>query len=63
MYNRELNLGLRANLEGWDGAGGGGKFTREVTYVYLELVLIGVWQKPTQYCKVIILQLKINFTK
>ena len=29
-------------------------------YVYLWLVHADVWQKPTQYCKVIILQLKVN---
>ena len=29
-------------------------------YVYLWLIHVDVWQKPTQYCKVIILQLKIN---
>ena len=29
-------------------------------YVYLWLIHIDVWQKPTQYCKAIILQLKIN---
>ena len=35
----------------------GGKFQREVTYVYLWLMCVEVWQKPTQYCKAIILQL------
>ena len=44
------------NLEGWDGMGGG----REVTYVYLQLIHADVCRKSTQYCKVIILQLKIN---
>ena len=33
------------------------------TYVYLWLIHVDVWQKPTQYCKAIILQLKINFKK
>ena len=33
---------------------------REVTYVYLWIIHVDVWQKLTQYCKVIILQLKIN---
>ena len=28
--------------------------------MYLWLVHVDVWQKPTQYCKAIILQLKIN---
>ena len=42
---------------GWEGRG---RAKREGTYVYLWLVPINVWQKPTQYCKAIILQLKIN---
>jgi len=37
-----------------------GSFKREETYVYLWLVHVDVWQKPTQYCKTIIPQLKIN---
>ena len=37
----------------------GGGFKGEGTYVYLWLILDDVWQKPSQYCKVIILQLKI----
>ena len=28
--------------------------------MYLWLIHIDIWQKPTQYCKAIILQLKIN---
>ena len=38
----------------------GGRFKRKGTYAYLCLVPIDVWQKPIQYCKTIILQLKIN---
>ena len=38
----------------------GGQFKREGTYVYLQLIRVDVWQKPTQYCKGSILQLKIN---
>ena len=49
------------HLEGWDGGGGvGGKLKREGTYVYLWLICVVVWQKPTQHCKAIILQLKIK---
>ena len=33
---------------------------REGTYVYLWLIHVNVWQKPTQYGKAIILQVKIN---
>ena len=46
------------NLEGWDGVGS--RFTREGTYVYLRLIHVDIWQKQTQYCKAIVLQLKIN---
>ena len=38
----------------------GGRFKREGTYVYPWLIHVDVWQKPTQYFKAIILQLKIN---
>ena len=38
----------------------GGGFKSEGTYVYLWLIHVDIWQKPTQYHKVIILQLKIN---
>ena len=40
----------------------GGRFKRERTYVHLWLIHVDVWQKSTQYCKVIILQLKIQKT-
>ena len=39
----------------------GGRFNRKWTYVCLWLIHGDVWQKPTQYCEAIILQLKINF--
>ena len=35
----------------------------EGTYVYLWLIHADVWQRPTEYGKVIILQLKINTLK
>ena len=40
----------------------GGSFKREGTHLYLWLIHV-VWQKPTQYCKAMILQLKINKVK
>ena len=42
----------------------GGSF-KEGTRVYLWLIHVDAWQKPSQYCKVIVLQLKIklNFKK
>ena len=51
------------DLEGWDGVRWkmGGRFKREglfiLIYEYLWLIHVDVWQKPTQYCKAIILQL------
>ena len=40
--------------------GGGREVQGRETYVYLWLIHVDVWQKPTQYCKAIIVQLKIN---
>ena len=41
----------------------GGGVKKEGTWVHLWLIHIDVWQKPTQHCKAIILQLKINTLK
>ena len=45
----------------------GWRFKGEETYVlygtYLQLIHVDEWQKPTQYYRAIILQLKINFKK
>ena len=38
----------------------GGRFKTEGTYIYLWFIHVDVWQKPSQYCKVIIVQLKIK---
>jgi len=35
-----------------------GRFKREGMYVSLWLIHVDVWQKPTQHCEAIILQLK-----
>ena len=48
------------NLEGWDGVGGEREVEREGTYVYLWLIHVDVWQKPSQHCKAITLQLKLK---
>ena len=40
-----------------------GRFKREGTDVSLCLIHAGIWQKPTQHCKAVILQLKINVKK
>ena len=38
----------------------GRRFKRAGTYVYLWLIHVNVGQKPTQYSKAVVLQLKIN---
>ena len=55
---------LRGSVPTWRGGMWremGGRFKMEGTYVYLWLIHVDVWQKPTQYCKAIILQLIIFF--
>ena len=47
------------NTEGWGREGGGTGIQDGGTHVYLWLIHVDVWQKPPQYCKVIILQLKL----
>ena len=49
------NQVLCDSLEGWEV---GGRLKREGTCVYLWLIHVDVWQKPTQYCKAIILRLR-----
>ena len=49
---------LCVNLEGQNGEEVGGKFKRKETCI-LMADSRSVWQKPTQHCKAIILQLKI----
>ena len=39
----------------------GRRVKREGTYIYIWMTHIDVWQKPTQFCKAIILQLKNKF--
>ena len=41
----------------------GGRFNREEIYVDLWLIHVDISEKPIQYCKAIILQLKINKLK
>ena len=41
----------------------GRRLKREGTHVYLCLIHVDEWQKPTQYCKAIILPSKINKLK
>ena len=52
--------GLCDNLEGWHGMRGGKEVQEGGSYVYQWLIHVDTWQKPTQYCKAIILQFKKN---
>ena len=54
--SQEFKLGLCDYLEAWDGAAG--RFIY-IWFIYIWLIHADVWQKPTQHCKAIILQLKI----
>ena len=47
------------NLEGWDVVGVGMEIQVDGTYVFLWLNYFDQWQKLTQYCKAMILLLKI----
>ena len=49
--------------EGWDGEASGRGVQDEGTHVHPWLIHVDIWQKPTQYCKAIIIQLKINIFK
>lgn len=52
---------LGGHLEVWGGVGGETGSKKEETYACLRAIHVGVLQKPLQYCKSIILQLKIDF--
>ena len=41
----------------------GARLNREGTYMYLWLIHVDTWQRPTQYCGVIILLPKVNTFK
>ena len=58
QYNTVSTTQCCDNLGGGTGWEVGGRFKREGMYVCLWLI-VDVWQKPTQNCKEIILQLKI----
>ena len=60
LYDSELTLGVCNNLEGWKRVGDwkdvqeGGRLCTPC------LLHVDVWQKANQFCKAIILQLKIK---
>lgn len=61
LQHRALGAALCDNLEGWEGWEGSGGF-RGRGHIFW-LLHIAIWQQPTQYCKAILLQLKINLKK
>ena len=64
VQHRELSSVLCDDLEGQKGeAGRGRRLKWKGIYVYLYLIYVGVWQKPTQHHKAIILQFKIKSKK
>ena len=51
-------LVLQDNPQGWDGEGCGRGVQDGETHVHPWVIHIYIWQKASQYCKVIILQLQ-----
>ena len=51
------------NREEWDGVGGGREVQEGGDILCLWLIHVDVWQRLTQSCKAIILQLKVNLKK
>jgi len=60
---RRPKPGLWKNPEGWGGEGGVRGVQDWGTHVYLWLIHVDVWQKPSQYFKLIILQLNYLILK
>ena len=56
----ELGLGLGECLGGWAELRGDGDIQEGGDVCSLWLIQVDVWQRPTQHCQAIILQLKIN---
>ena len=61
VWLRELKQGLCDNLEGWGGEGVG-REVQEGGDMSVP-ILVDVWQKTTNFCKAIILQLKTKVAK
>ena len=59
MLKQGTQLVLWDNPEGWCGEGGGRRVQDGGTHEHLWLIQVNVWQKPPQYCNVIIPQLKL----
>ena len=60
MIQGNSSLVLCNNPEGWDEGRDGREVREGGTYGHLWMIRADVWQKPTQYCKASMSQLKIN---
>ena len=58
-----LSLSAKEPCDSLEGFEVGGRLKKKGAHVYLWLIHVEIWQKPTQYFKAIILQLKINKLK
>ena len=62
VWLRELKQGLCNNLEGWDGEGDE-REAQKGGDICIPMAHVDVWQKPTEHCKAITFQLKMNKLK
>ena len=53
LLTNDCEKGGMGSEVGGMGSKVGGRFKREGTYVYLWLIHVDVWQKPTQHCKAV----------
>ena len=60
LWLREFTQGLCDKLEEWDWEGDGREVQERGTYVYLWLIHVDILQKTAEFCKAIILQLKLK---
>jgi len=60
VWHRKASVLWQLRRMGWAvrWRGAGGSFGRKRTYVYLWLIHVDVWERPTQYWRAIILQLR-----
>ena len=56
--SRALKASALGQPRGCNGEGGGSRLKDRQTHVHLWLIHVPVWQKPPQYYKIIVLQLR-----
>ena len=55
---KQIYSSLKNTQRDREGGEGGGRGVQDAGDIYLWPILVDMWQKPSQYCKVIIFQLK-----